>query len=355
MVRRFFLVCLLSAPAYAATFDGTQWLDSAPCSDLAGDKTFSVCAVVRVPQGTVSSSTGRAVYSAASGSVSTSYVALGMPDNLLVPEFTYRTGSSFYRARGSASLADGQQHTLFGVADDTLLELYVDGQLVAASSLGGTPSSRELCTTGALRRSTPSVNSFWVGEVVVPVRTWDRAVTAAEVQAGCGLLPPSADDQCGAPPRYNVGYGLPACSATVTTGCTLACSPERRQVQGGCDECFHWSGSAGAQWYEVQRTGVDHQSGPLTVGDTKSRSWEAYVDEAGETVAAHHPTQWCAAWDVPRPVYNRLYRYNVRSCKRVSDTQIECSPWDSAGTMMRPACHACAFTASGPQLCPAGS
>jgi hypothetical protein len=183
--------------ALPAAFDGSTWQDAAPCDDLA-DLTFSVCAVVQVPAGT--STSGRAAYAAASGSSSTQYVTLGLPDNLLVPEFTVRNGSTFYRARGTASLADGQPHTLLGVANGTTLQLFVDGVLAGSGSLSGaTASARGLCTYGALRRANNApppaytVASYWIGDVTT-ARTWDRAIFLSEADGSCGLAPPMAEN-----------------------------------------------------------------------------------------------------------------------------------------------------------------
>ncbi len=287
------MIALLLALTMAlpATFNGATWQDASPCDDLAGDLIYSVCAVVLVPVGTALSPTGRTAYAAASTSSSTAYVALGMPDNLLFPEFTHRSGSIFYRARGSASLADGQLHTLKGVADGTTLSLYMDGARVGGAPLdGAAPSSRGLCTIGALRR-TSGTSSYWIGEVR-ELRTLDRAMTPAEIDsAGCGTVPPPVVEPC---------HGH--------TG-------------------LRWDPYPGlAAYFEVER--AEAGSAWMLVGDTREKN----RPENDESPATRAET-WdlLRAWSIP--LAGAVYSYRVRAVSGTGalsepSNVVNCGPQD---------------------------
>jgi len=176
------MIAALLLAVLPATFNGTTWQDAAPCNDLAFDLTYSVCAVVVVPPGTTG---GRTAYAAVSSTSSYSYFELGT-DPAGWPKATHRSGSSsFFNAPGAYLIADGQPHTLFAVADGTVLRLYVDGVAAGSVSLAGASQGpRELCTVGALRRSS-GITAYWQGEVR-SLRTWNRAATSDEIAAGCG-------------------------------------------------------------------------------------------------------------------------------------------------------------------------
>ena len=283
---RFLLAALLmfgSQTSWAglpATFNGLNEWQAAPdvwCQQLEEDLTYSVCAVVVPDPSTATSSTGRAIFSAASDSSSTAYVSLGYPDNQLVPEFTHRSGSTFYFARATSAIQfDGQAHTLFGVANVGTISLYVDGVLVDSRSLSGaTPSSRAICTYGALRRSNGYLGSFWQGEIRA-VRTWDYAVSEEQLALGCGDVTPPQN---------------------------LACH-----------------GHTGLIWDPYTDLAVDRFQAERTikgtdswrvVGDTRYKNREAYTDEDGVTYPAVRAETWDLLRTTDMPVSGMEYSYRM--------------------------------------------
>lgn len=121
------------------------------------------------------------------------------------------------------------------------------------------------------------------------------------ISAGlCLALAPRARAACEAPPLFSMDGPT----------CTL----ESMTVECGCSECLDWTATPGAAWYEVTRCEVD-TGRCVTVGDTRPRNRDGYVDDEGRTVAATIATGWCVAWDAPFPAPSRYYDYTVRGCR----------------------------------------
>lgn len=285
--------------ALPATFDGIDdWQTGVGCEALEGDLTYSVRAVVVVGVGATPSSTGRAVFCAASDSDSKAYICLGFPDNLLIPDFTHRTGSTFYSARGTTTISDGQQHVLCGVADVGSINLYVDGVLAGTRSLSGaSPSSRPVCRYGALERAGGARSTFWMGQIR-SVATWDRALSPGEIEANCTDAPP--------PPTLEPCHGH--------TGLVWDAYSDT---------------SVG--YFEVERTvtGLDSWS---VAGDTLYKNRAEWTDEEGTVYPAIRGETWevLRAWSLP--VENVHYSYRVKAV-RTSDGQrsavsnvVDCGP-----------------------------
>jgi len=278
--------------ALPAVFDGASWQDAAPCDALA-DTTYTVCA--RLTNTAPVSTTSRVAYSAASGTLSDQYAYLGINNNLL-PECMYRSNITA-SAKGSSALPSGE-HSIFCVADGSALTLYVDGVARSSISLSGAGSgARPLCTVGALRRPS-GTTLYWMGEIAA-VQVWDRALTVAELTAGCSPAPPPVLENC---------HGH--------TGLTWDAYPE-----------------ASVTHFEVERTvsGIDAWS---FAGDTQYKNRPAWVDEYGET----HPATRAEIWDLLRawslPVEGVHYSYRVRAVKSTGAKSIEpsnvvdCGPQD---------------------------
>ena len=285
-VLRGAVLAVYASTAYATTYNGSTWQDAAPCDDLGGDLTYSVQAVVSVTPGTAPSPSGRAIYAAASSTTSTAYIYLGFQDNALLPSVTHRTGSTFYTTMSTTPLADGM-HTLCAVADGTVLRLYVDGTLVGGDGTllsGAQPSSRGLCTIGALRRSS-GTSSYWIGEIA-SVRTWDRALTVNELATECAAAPPEPVE--------------PAHGHTLLVWTPPPVSPNYEASQFFQVERQVYLPGAVSSWMQVWNTGA-----------TCNRS--AYTDEDGTV----YPAYLCdyfpllKAPNIPREGVE--YEYRVRT------------------------------------------
>jgi hypothetical protein len=107
-----------------------------------------------------------------------------------------------------------------------------------------------------------------------------------------------------------------------------ACTGARQDVECGCSECFSWSASPGANWYEVRR--CDPSGSDCTiVGDTRFINHAAFTDNQGVFHPAIQPTLWCVPWDGPFPKPHTGYDYSVRACaNRTSGTF--CSTFSAA-------------------------
>lgn len=331
------------------TFDGSTWLDAPPCTALGGDLTYTIRLKAFLPASASESSTGRAAFCASSATSSTSYVCLGVPDGSRLPELTHRSGSTFYRARGTTPIVDGVARCLVGIADGATLRLYVDGVQAGSTSLAGaSPTSGGLCTMGALRRastgSTPpwTVSSFWIGDVW-SVELYDRAISAEEIAAGCWT--PPTEEPCPRPPAY--AEGMRPCTGDADPGpCRLPgdCPPEELGEVGLCDECLTWSVPEGARWFVIRRTSLDGGGASMVVGSTRYTPADP-VEELPEVVRP----RWCPAFDDPPPIAGRLYSYAVQSCTDEGGA-VRCSEAWSPGTLYRAACHDC--DGGEPSLCP---
>lgn len=295
LAGRVVLLLIVCQPALGASYDGLDDWQAVTCTSDLDDLTYSVCAVVVVPTSVTASPTGRVAYAAASSSTSTAYTSMGFSDNSLLPGFTHRSGSVFFSARASTPINDGLPHTIFGVADGDGIFIYVDGQLRGSGSLvGATPSSKGLCTIGALRR-TSSTTSHWMGEIGQVV-IWDRAVTQEEIAAGCGTAP--VVENC---------HGHTGLEWDPYTNLEVTHFEMERQVQG---EPPTWA----------------------IAGDTSYCNRPEYTDEDGTIPAIR-----CERWDLLRaitiPVEGVVYEYRARAVapdgtRSAPSNVVACGPQD---------------------------
>lgn len=309
-MRRLLLSALFTTRALATTYDGIDDYTGVLCGPETDDLTYSIRVVAMMPTAATPSTFGRAMYSAASSTTSTAYVSFGTPDNKLTPAITHRSGSFFYSAMSSVPANDGQTHIYCGIADGSTIRLLVDGaQVASASMLGAQAATRGLCTIGALRRSSGSISSFWWGDIS-SVQVFDHVLSASEISQFCAPAPPV--DLCATGgPRYGLEL-LPPCDATHTSGCQLACTPDRQRIPCACSECMQWTPSPNPDvtHYEIQRTSATGQQN-ITLHVT--------VDEDGNKT---HPSAWCF-WKEPNFTPSEpLYSYTIRSC-----TDSLCGAW----------------------------
>jgi hypothetical protein len=302
------LALALATPAFAQTYDGIDDYTIVTCGSELSQLTYTIRVVAMMPPAATPSTFGRAMYSAASGTTSTGYIYLGAPDNKLTPSVTHRSTTGFFTVEGPTPMNDGLFHTYCGIASAGMLHLYVDGREVGTpkSLSGAVASTRQLCTVGALRRSSGFLGSFWHGEIT-DVGLWNRALSGTEFTTFCGSIPPPGNP-CSTGPRYGIDR-LPLCDATHTTNCRIACTPERQLVPCGCSEDFEWTPTPDIApnqlitHYEVQRTSSQGQS--LT-------TLPVQVDEDGRRL---HPNRW-SFWKEPNwnPTLGVIYTYTVRAC-----------------------------------------
>jgi FtsP/CotA-like multicopper oxidase with cupredoxin domain len=135
--------------------------------------------------------------------------------NVNGPGATIRTatGTADQTATSAARLSVGEWHHVAGTYDGAVLQLYVDGALARSTAVTGNiaGSGRPLFIGG---------NEFW-GEwfagVIDEVRIYDRALTAAEIQAD--MSTPVLSDEMGPPVQNGAGlvaaYGFDELSGTV--------------------------------------------------------------------------------------------------------------------------------------------
>lgn len=169
----------------------------------------------------------------------------------------------------------------------------------------------------------------------------------------CTLDPVHAQAVCTAPPKYNVGAGLPLCSASITTGCRVPCSATSQELLGACDECLSWDPSPGAKWYVIQRLPISPSGTTWEVGATRTGIHgyiPAWTDVDGTLYEEVIPRVWCPAWDSPAPVAGRLYEYRVKACLADEEGDEVCGGYNISGVRYRAACHDCDGAA--PTLCP---
>jgi hypothetical protein len=159
----------------ALSFDGVNdWVTIADQNDL--DLTNGMTLEAWVRPTTVSGAWRTVIFKEVSGSVVYSLYA---HNGSSAPASEIVTGGSFRNAAGTSTLALNTWTHLAATYNGAQLLLYVNGTLVRTVAVTGNMAA----STGVLRLGGNNIWSEWFAGLIDEVRIYNRALSAAEVQA----------------------------------------------------------------------------------------------------------------------------------------------------------------------------
>ena len=167
---------------YSLNFDSASddvVIDGNELSTGASNTAYSVAAWVRPD---VIEGTAQNIYTEGSSSSDTPFIGLNVNTSGQAA-FSIRNDSNvLVVSTGTDSIVDGKWHLLVGVRDGNVLNIYVDGKIVATATdatLGNDDVTVNQSAIGVLRRTS---EANWFGGGIINVRGWSVTLTASEVE-----------------------------------------------------------------------------------------------------------------------------------------------------------------------------